>query len=75
MEEKATEAQGTARLSFERDPNRSGSRTDQGKDVLWVVPRETELPPKVIGTAASNDPLDTGMLREQTRFGHTTGHT
>lgn len=48
---------------------------DQGKDVLWVVPAETELTLKVIGTAVSNDPLDTGMLRELARFGHTTGHT
>ena len=62
MEERATEAQRTARLSFERDPSRSGSRTDQGKDVLWVVPAETKLPPKVVGIAVSNDPLDRGML-------------
>ena len=75
MEDRATEAQRTTRLSFERDPSRSGSRTDQVKDVLWIVPAETELPPKVIGTAVSNDALDTGMLREPARFGHTTGHT
>lgn len=75
MEERATEAQRTARLSFERDPSRSGSRTDQGKDVHWVVPAETKLPPKVVGIAVSNDPLDRGMLRELARFDRTTGRT
>jgi len=75
VEEKATEARGTIRLSFERDPSRSGSRTDQGKDVFWVVPREAEPPPKVIGTDASNDLLDRSMLRQQIHLGHTTGRT
>lgn len=43
MEEGATEAQGTKMLSFERDLGSPGSRMDQRKDVLWVVPVETEL--------------------------------
>lgn len=74
-EEAATEAQGTKMLSFETDPGSPGRRMDQRKDVLWVVPVETELPPKVIGTTLSSDPSDTGMLSGPARFGHTTGHT
>ena len=75
MEGRATKAQRTAKLSFERARDRPGSRMDQQKDVPWIGPAETGLPPKVIGTAVSNDLLDTGVLREQARFGHTTGHT
>lgn len=75
MEERATKAQGTRMLSFERYHSRSMSRMGHEKDVLWVVPEETELPPKKISIAISNYTLDTEMFRELVRFGHTKDHT
>lgn len=45
------------------------------KDVLWVVPEETELPPKEISIAISNHTLDTGVFREHHGHGHARDHT
>lgn len=56
-------------------PAGQGAEWIRGKDALWVVPAETKLPPKVVGIAVSNDPLDRGMLRELARFDRTTGRT
>lgn len=50
MEGREKETEGIKKLSFERDPSRPGSRTDQRKDFWGVIPAETALPAKVVCT-------------------------
>lgn len=75
MEGRETETEGIKKLSFERDPSRSGSGTDQGKDFFGLSQQKLHCHITYSVQMPSNISLDAEMLRKLVKFSHATEHT